>query len=69
MSAEDNSALCLSKMIFLNKFLILEYRGLSVQNGSKDLPNFGPRVYLRGSLVIALVRGSVGLSVHLLVSL
>ena len=52
-SAENNRAHYLSKIVFLKKFLILDYRGLSVQkkmfffllctllqNGSKDLPNF-----------------------------
>ena len=52
MSVEDNRAHCLSKIVFLKKFLIRDYRGLSVkigvflllwpllQNGPKDLPNF-----------------------------
>ena len=31
MSVEDNRAHCLSKIVFLKKFLILDYRGLSVQ--------------------------------------
>ena len=51
-SKEDNKAHRFSQMGFLNKFLMLDYRGLSVQNGcfftflsfstngSKDLSNF-----------------------------
>ena len=31
MSVEDNRAHCLSKIVFLNKFIILDYRGLIVQ--------------------------------------
>ena len=31
MSVEDNRAHCLSLMLFLKKFLILDYRGLNVQ--------------------------------------
>ena len=32
MRVEDNRAHCLSKIVFLKKFLIPDYRGLSVQN-------------------------------------
>ena len=51
MSVEDNRVHCLSKIVFLKKFLILDYRGLDDQksffyfvaftpNSFKDLPNF-----------------------------
>ena len=33
MSVEDNRAHCLSKIVFLKKFLIPNYRGLSVKKG------------------------------------
>ena len=33
MSVEDNRVHCLSKIVFLNKFIILDYRELSVQKG------------------------------------
>ena len=32
MNIEDNKDHCLSKIVFLKKFLILDYRGLNVQN-------------------------------------
>ena len=62
MNVEDNRANCLSKIVFLKKFLTLDYRGLSVVSKKVFFAflSFSPKRLLRILLIFCMSVEDIG---------